>query len=180
MDRMGADFYNVVEMMKDRLNANPLPITLPIGAGDIFNGVVDLIEMKAIIYNEKSFGAEYEYVDIPADMLEKSEKARNHLVEECASHDEGLLEKYLSEEDISSEEIKNALRKGCIENSFIPVMCGSAFKNKGVQRLLDCIVEYLPSPLDIKEVVGHSLKSKDEVLKRSPQIKIHLALLLLK
>ena len=97
MDRMGADFYNVVQMMKDRLNANPLPITLPIGAGDIFNGVVDLIEMKAIIYNEKSFGAEYEYVDIPADMLEKSEKARNHLVEECASHDEGLLEKYLSE-----------------------------------------------------------------------------------
>jgi len=146
MDRMGADFYNVVQMMKDRLNANPLPITLPIGAGDIFNGVVDLIEMKAIIYNEKSFGAEYEYVDIPADMLEKSEKARNHLVEECASHDEGLLEKYLSEEDITSEEIKNALRKGCIENSFIPVMCGSAFKNKGVQRLLDCIVDIYHHP----------------------------------
>tara|TARA_A100001037_G_scaffold49999_1_gene42050 strand:- start:2987 stop:5077 length:2091 start_codon:yes stop_codon:yes gene_type:complete len=168
MDRMGADFYNVVDMMKDRLNANPLPITLPIGAGDIFNGVVDLIEMKAIIYNEKSFGAEYEFVDIPSDMIEKAEKARSHLVEECASHDENLLEKYLAEEKISVEEIKNAIRKGCIENSFIPVMCGSAFKNKGVQRLLDCIVEYLPSPLDINEVVGHSLKSKDDVLKRSP------------
>ena len=168
MDRMGADFYNVVDMMKERLNTNPLPITLPIGAGDIFNGVVDLIEMKAIIYNEKSFGAEYEYVKIPDEMIEKAEKARHHLVEECASHDESLLEKYLSEEEISVSEIKQALRKGCIEGSFIPVMCGSAFKNKGVQRLLDCVVDYLPSPLDIKEVIGHSIKSKDEILKRIP------------
>ena len=168
MDRTGADFYNVLEMIKERLGANPLPVVLPIGAGDIFTGIIDLISMKAILYNESSLGAHFEISDIPADMVEDSEKWRHHLIEETAGYDEDLLEKYLAEEEITEEELKAAIRKGCLDNTFIPTLCGSAFKNKGVQRLLDAVIDFLPSPLDIGEITGSSPDDSDLKMTRKP------------
>ena len=168
MDRTGADFYNVLEMIKERLGANPLPIALPIGAGDIFTGIIDLISMKAILYNESSLGAHFEIGDIPSDMLEEAEKWRHHLIEETASYEEDLLEKYLAEEEITQDELKTAIRKGCLDNTFVPTLCGSAFKNKGVQRLLDAVVDFLPSPLDIGEIIGHDPDDSDVEMTRMP------------
>jgi elongation factor G len=168
MDRTGADFYNVLEMIKERLGANPLPIALPIGAGDIFTGIIDLISMKAILYNESSLGAHFEIGDIPSDMLEEAEKWRHHLIEETASYEEDLLEKYLAEEEITQDELKAAIRKGCLDNTFVPTLCGSAFKNKGVQRLLDAVVDFLPSPLDIGEIIGHDPDDSDVEMTRMP------------
>ena len=168
MDRMGADFDHVIGMMKKRLGANPLPLTIPIGAGELFNGLIDLMRMKAIVYNEVTFGAHFDFIDIPDDMKAAAEKARHNLVEACATYDEHLLEKYVSEEEITTDEIKNAIRKGCLENAFIPVLCGSAFKNKGIQRLLDAVIDFLPSPLDIPEVIGHTPEDSDILLSRSP------------
>ncbi|MBT7525645.1 MAG: elongation factor G [Candidatus Marinimicrobia bacterium] len=168
MDRTGADFYNVLEMIKERLGANPLPIVLPIGAGDIFTGIIDLTSMKAILYNESSLGAHFEIGDIPSDMLEEAEKWRHHLIEETASYDEELLEKYLAEEEITENELKTAIRKGCLDNTFVPTLCGSAFKNKGVQRLLDAVVDFLPSPLDIGEISGFSPDDSDVKMTRKP------------
>mgnify|MGYP001590526526 FL=1 len=168
MDRTGADFYNVLEMIKERLGANPLPIVLPIGAGDIFTGIIDLTSMKAILYNESSLGAHFEISDIPSDMLEEAEKWRHHLIEETASYDEDLLEKYLAEEEITENELKTAIRKGCLDNTFVPTLCGSAFKNKGVQRLLDAVVDFLPSPLDIGEISGFSPDDSDVKMTRKP------------
>jgi len=155
-------------MIKERLGANPLPVVLPIGAGDIFTGIIDLISMKAILYNESSLGAHFEISDIPADMVETSEKWRHHLIEETASYDEDLLEKYLAEEEITEEELKAAIRKGCLDNTFIPTLCGSAFKNKGVQRLLDAVIDFLPSPLDIGEITGSSPDDSDLKMTRKP------------
>ncbi len=154
MDRIGSDFFHVLEMIKDRLGANPLPIVIPIGSGDLFTGIIDLLSMQAILYNESSLGARYEYGKIPNDMMEEAEKWRHHLIEETATYDERLMEKYLNEEEISVDEIKAAIRKGCIDNTFIPTLCGSAFKNKGVQRLLDAIVDFMPSPKDIGKING--------------------------
>jgi elongation factor G len=168
MDRMGADFYNVLDMMKERLKSKPLPIVLPIGAGELFAGLIDLIRMKAIIYNESTLGAHFDFTEIPDDLVEEAEKARHYLVEEAATFDEHLLEKYLAEEEITSDEIKNAIRRGCIENAFIPVLCGSAFKNKGIQRLLDAVVDYIPSPIEIPEVIGHTPEDSDILLARKP------------
>ena len=133
MDRIGADFYAAVKSMEDRLDAKPLPIALPIGAGEDFKGIIDLTTMKAIEYNEDSKGAEFEHIDIPSDLTSEADKWRNFLVEEVASYDDALMEKYINEEEISSEEIKDALKKGCLESAFVPTLCGSAFKNKGVQ-----------------------------------------------
>ncbi len=154
MDRVGSDFFNVLEMIKDRLGANPLPIVIPIGSGDMFTGIIDLLTMQAILYNESSLGARFEYSEIPHDLIEEAEKWRHNLIEETATYDENLMEKYLNEEEISVEEIKAAVRKGCIDNTFIPTLCGSAFKNKGVQRLLDAIVDFMPSPKDIGKIHG--------------------------
>ena len=168
MDRTGADFFHVLEMIKDRLGANPLPIVLPIGAGDIFTGIIDLITMKAILYNESSLGAHFDISDIPSDMQEEAEKWRHHLIEETASYDEHLLEKYLSEESISEEELKTAIRKGCLDNTFVPTLCGSAFKNKGVQRLLDAVNDFLPSPLDIGSISGFDPDDSDIEISRDP------------
>ena len=168
MDRTGADFFHVLEMIKDRLGANPLPIVLPIGAGDIFTGIIDLISMKAILYNESSLGAHFEVGDIPSDMKEEAEKWRHHLIEETASYDEHLLEKYVAEENITEEELKVAIRKGCLDNTFVPTLCGSAFKNKGVQRLLDAVNDFLPSPLDIGSVSGFDPNDSDIQITRNP------------
>ena len=168
MDRVGADFFNVVKMIKDRLGANPLPLVIPIGAGEMFTGIIDLMEMKSILYNESTMGSRYEYGEIPADMLEEAEKWRHHLIEETATYDEHLMEKYLSDEEISVDELKVAIRKGCLDNTFIPTLCGSAFKNKGVQRLLDAIINLLPSPVDIGEVKGTDPRDSDVVMARTP------------
>jgi len=169
MDRVGGEFYAVLEMMKSRLGANPLPIVIPIGAGDIFTGIIDLISMQAILYNESSLGARFEYAEIPQDMQEEAAKWRHHLIEETAAYDEHLLEKYVAEEEISNEEIKAAIRKGCLDNTFIPTLCGSAYKNKGVQRLLDAVIDFLPNPIDVGAITGYSLDNYDIELSREPK-----------
>tara|TARA_A100000164_G_C21920757_1_gene780541 strand:+ start:447 stop:2537 length:2091 start_codon:yes stop_codon:yes gene_type:complete len=153
MDRMGADFYNVVNMVKDRLGANPIPIVLPIGAGETFTGLVDLVKMEAIIYTAED-GSSFEFSEIPTEMIEKAEEWRMNLLEEVATYDEELMEKYLEGEEIQSDEIKSAIRKAALDGSMIPTMCGSAFKNKGVQRLLDAVIDFLPSPIDKGSIEG--------------------------
>ena len=180
MDRTGSDFYNVLKMIKDRLGANPLPMTIPIGSGDLFTGIIDLCSMKAILYNENSLGARFEYGDIPKDLKEEAKKWRHHLIEETAAYDEHLLEKYLADEEIKEEELKIAIRKGCIDNTFIPTFCGSAFKNKGVQRLLDAVADFLPSPLDVGDVSGVDPDDSDIVLKRKPDEKSPFSALVFK
>ena len=168
MDRVGADFFNVVKMIKDRLGATPLPLVIPIGAGEMFTGIVDLMEMKSILYNESTMGSRFEYGEIPADLQAEAEKWRHHLIEETATYDEHLMEKYLSDEEISVDELKAAIRKGCIDNTFIPTFCGSAFKNKGVQRLLDAVINLLPSPLDVGVVNGIDPHDSDVPMTRNP------------
>ncbi len=167
MDRMGADFYNVLDMIKDRLSANPVPIVLPIGASETFTGLVDLISNEAIVYDVDD-GTSFKNVDIPTDMVELSDKWRKNLIEEVASYDEDLLEKYLGGEELSVEEIKIAIRKACIDGSMIPTLCGSAFKNKGVQRVLDSVIDFLPSPLDKGAVVGTLKNDPDNEVERKP------------
>ena len=166
MDRVGGDFYNVLTMMKERLGSNPLPVVIPIGTGEMFTGIVDLLSMKAILYNDSSLGAHYEYADIPNDMMEEAEKWRHHLIEETASYDEHLMKKYLEEEEITVDELKAAIRKGCLDNTFIPTLCGSAFKNKGVQRLLDAVIDFMPSPKDLEAVIGLDPQDSDIELRR--------------
>ena len=170
MDRTGSDFYNVLDMMKERLGANPLPMTIPIGSGDLFTGIIDLCSMRAILYNESSLGARFEYSEVPKDLKEEADKWRFHLIEETAAYDEKLLEKYGTDEEIKEEELKIAIRKGCIDNTFIPTFCGSAFKNKGVQRLLDAVIDFLPTPLDVGAISGFDPKDTDIVLKRRPDV----------
>jgi len=154
MDRIGADFFRGVSMIKDRLKANPVPVQLPVGAEDQFKGVVDLVEMKAIIWDEESLGAKFHVEDIPADLVELAQEYREKMIEEISSHDDVLMEKYLGGEDLTKDEIKAAIRKATIDIQICPVICGSSFKNKGVQNLLDAVVDYLPSPVDIPAVVG--------------------------
>jgi elongation factor G len=180
MDRTGSDFYNVLKMIKERLGANPLPMTIPIGSGDLFTGIIDLCSMKAILYNESSLGARFEYREIPKDLKEEANKWRHHLIEETAAYDEHLLEKYLANEEIKEEELKTAIRKGCLDNTFIPTFCGSAFKNKGVQRLLDAVVDFLPNPLDVGDVSGVDPDDTDIVLKRTPDEKSPFSALVFK
>jgi elongation factor G len=167
MDRTGADFYYVVDMIRKRLGANPLPLFLPIGSGEMFTGIVDLINMRSILYNESTLGAEFEYGDIPKDMSDKVEEYRHHLIEEIAAYNDILLEKYLEGETLSTEEIKDAIREGTIKGDLTPVIVGSAFKNKGVQVLLNCVVDYLPSPMDVPDIRGVDPKTNQNIT-RSP------------
>jgi len=168
MDRTGADFYNVIDMMKERFGTNPVPLNIPIGEGETFRGVVDLIEMKAIIYAEDD-GTNYDIVDIPEDLKEEADKWREHLLEEVASNDEALMDKYLEGNEISIDELKPAIRSSCVSGDIIPMLCGSAFKNKGVQSLLDYIIDFLPSPLDVGDTVGFDVDNKDNEISRSPK-----------
>ena len=165
MDRTGADYYNVINMIKERLGANPVPLALPIGAGETFKGLVDLIDMKAIIYTSDD-GSTFDTIDIPEDLKEKAEKWNKHLIEEVASSDDILMEKYLSDESISTEEIKSAIRKATVHGDIVPSFCGSAFKNKGVQQILDAVIDFLPSPIDLGETQGFS--EDDKELTRKP------------
>lgn len=167
MDRTGADFYNVLDMIKDRLNANPVPIVLPIGSGEMFNGVIDLISMQAIVYT-KDDGSEFEVLEIPDDLKQNSDKWRLHLLEEVASYDESLMEKYLEGKILSVNEIKAAVRKATIDGSMIPTGCGSAFKNKGIQRTLDSVIDFLPSPVDVGKITGYSVEDKNIEITRNP------------
>ena len=169
MDRVGADFFHVLEMIKNRLGANPLPLVIPIGAGEMFTGIIDLMTMQSILYNESSLGSRFEYGEVPDDLKEDAEKWRHQLIEEIATYDEHLMEKYLADEEISVSEIIAAIRKGCLDNTFVPTLCGSAFKNKGVQRLLDAIVNLLPSPLDIGAVDGLNPDDTDVAITRDPK-----------
>ena len=154
MDRVGADFNRGVEMIRERLGANPLPLQLPIGSEENFRGVVDLVAMEAIVWDDESLGAKYDTIDIPADMADDVEMAREALLEEISANDDELMEKYLSGEELTIDEIKTAIRKGTQNIDFCPVLCGSAFKNKGVQTLLDAVVDYMPSPLDVPAITG--------------------------
>lgn len=163
MDRTGADYYYVVNMIKERLKSNPLPIFLPIGTGELFTGIVDLINMRSILYNNESFGSEFEYGDIPKDMVDVVEKHRYHLLEEVASYNDELLEKYLNGEKLKTEEIISALREGTLKGDIIPVIAGSAFKNKGIQEVLNAIINYLPSPLDVQDIKGVDSKTQKSV-----------------
>jgi len=154
MDRMGADFLHVVEMMKDRLGANAVPIQLPMGSGDLFNGIIDLIRMKAYYYHEESKGMTFDVQEIPSDLLPKAREYREKIVENLSDFDDELMEQFLDTGEGAQETLRRAMRKAMLQSKFVPVMCGSAFKNKGVQRLLDAVVHLLPSPLDIPPVKG--------------------------
>jgi elongation factor G len=171
MDKLGADFYFTVDTIKERLGANPLVIQLPIGAENDFVGVVDLVEMKAKVWRgETALGEKYEVEEIPAELADKAEEYRNALLEAVAETDEDLLEKYLGGEELTVEEIKGAIRKLTVTSQAYPVLCGSAFKNKGVQPMLDAVIDYLPSPLDVESVKGHVPGHEDQEIARKPSV----------
>ncbi len=153
MDIMGADFYNVVNMIHERLHANGVPIQLPIGSEDTFRGIIDLMEMKAEIYYD-DMGKDYRMEDIPADMMDKAEEYRAAMIEAIAETDESIMEKFFAEEEISTDELKKALRRATINNEIVPVLCGTSYRNKGVQMLLDAIIEYMPAPTDVANIKG--------------------------
>jgi len=154
MDRQGADFFKVYDQMRSRLKANPIPLQVPIGAEDTFSGVIDLVKMKAVLWDEASQGTKFEYVDIPADLQEKAQEWREKMLEAAAEASEELMNKYLEEGDLSEEDIKAGLRQRTIASEIVPMLCGTAFKNKGVQAMLDAVIEYMPSPVDIPPVKG--------------------------
>jgi len=154
MDRVGADFFRGVQMIKDRLKANPVPIQIPVGKEEHFKGVVDLVTMKAIIWDEDSLGATFREEELTGDLLDEAKEWREKLIEEISSHDDALMEKYLAGEPLTEAEIKSAIRISTINIAIIPVVCGSSFKNKGVQNLLNAVVDYMPSPLDIPAIKG--------------------------
>ena len=167
MDRVGADFYNAIGMMKTRLSANAVPITLPIGEGDLFAGVIDLISMKARMFHEDSLGTIFEDIEIPVDLLPITNKYRTLMLEAVSDVDDSLLEKYLEGKQITEEEIKKALRKATIQLKIVPVLCGSSFKNKGIQKILDAVLEYLPSPVDAGDLEAHHMNRNDKVIRKS-------------
>ncbi|MFZ5816935.1 MAG: elongation factor G [Bacillota bacterium] len=166
MDTLGADFYRVIKMMKDRLNARPIPIQLPIGAEETFKGIVDLVRNVAIVYGDDK-GKDIREVEVPAEMKEQVELYRTELIEAATEADDALMEKYLGGEELTVEEIKKALRKLTIECKITPVCCGSSYKNKGVQPMLDAVVDYMPSPLDIPPIEGVDAESGEEVVRRA-------------
>ncbi len=167
MDRAGADFLNVCKQVKEMLGTKAVPLQLPIGAEDTFKGVVDLVEKKAIVWNEEDMGMTFEEIEIPEDMLDEVEEYREHLVESVAEYDEGLMEKYFEDPDsITRDEIIAALRAATIDLAFVPMMCGSAFKNKGVQTMLDYVMELLPSPLDRDSITGTNPDTDEEVVRK--------------
>ncbi|MEA1996933.1 MAG: elongation factor G [Gemmatimonadota bacterium] len=169
MDRIGADFYNAVDMIKNRLGARALPLQIPFGSGELFTGLVDLVIMRGVIWHESTLGAQYEEVDIPKDLLEHAKKKRHDMLEVLTEYDDELMVKYL-EGDGEVDDVDltmKAIRKATTKVKIIPVLCGSAFKNKGVQRLLDAITRYLPSPLDVPPVLGHRPDREDELIERA-------------
>ena len=164
MDRIGADFYNVEKQIRERLKANPVPIQIPIGAEDNFKGVVDLVQMKALVWeDEAALGSKYEVVDIPAELQEKAEEYREKLIEAIAETDEELMEKYFAGEELTEEEIKKGIKKATLNLEIVPMLCGTAFKNKGVQPLLDAVIDYLPAPTEVTWIKGIDPKTGEEI-----------------
>jgi elongation factor G len=171
MDRIGADFYRTVDMVKTRLEATPAVLHLPVGAGGPesnkpFAGLIDLVKMKALIWRDEELGAKWDEVDIPADQIDEANRYREELLETIATSDDELMEKYLGGEELTEDEIKRAIRKGTLAFDFVPILCGSAFKNKGVQPMLDAVIDYLPSPLDIPPTEGTKPNHEEEILVR--------------
>ena len=162
MDRTGADFFSCVSQMKDKLGANPVPIQIPIGAEDKFKGIIDLIEMKALLFEDSSLGVKFETAEIPDDMIEEAKKRRDVLLEAISDENESIMEKYLDGKEISIKELKEAIRKSTLTLGILPVLCGAAFKNKGVQQLLNAVIDYLPSPFDIPSIQGINPQSGKE------------------
>ncbi|AHX11584.1 translation elongation factor G [Neorickettsia helminthoeca str. Oregon] len=168
MDRIGADFYRCADMIVNKLGANPIIVQLPIGSSESFVGVVDLIKMQAVYWHGDDFGAKFEYREIPSELAEKAALYREKLLEKVAETDDIFMERYFGGEEISEAEIKSAIRAGTISSHFVPVLCGSAFKNKGVQTLLDAVVDYLPSPLDVHEITGEDENGNKIAIKPDP------------
>ncbi len=169
MDRSGANFFDVVRQIREVLGANPCPIQIPIGAEENFRGIVDLVRMKAIYWHDETMGADYSVEDIPSDLLAEAEEWRDKMLEAVASSDDALMEKYFSDPStITEDEIRAAIRKATLKMEMNPIICGSSFKNKGVQPLLDAVCQYLPSPLDIPEIVGHDPKDETVTISRKP------------
>ncbi|MCB0384562.1 MAG: elongation factor G, partial [Bdellovibrionales bacterium] len=164
MDRIGADFYMSVATIRDRLGANPIPIQIPIGAEDSFSGVVDLLQMKALVWKGEDLGEKYESQGIPSDLVEEAQAQREQMIERIVEFDDSLMEKYLEGEELSTESLVQALRKGTIALKATPVLCGAAFKNKGVQPLLDAVVALLPSPLDVPAIIGFDPENEEKAI----------------
>ena len=167
MDRIGADFFRGIAMIKDRLKANPVPLQIPIGSEEHFKGVVDLVEMKGIVWNDESMGATYDIIDIPADLVEQAQEYRDAMIEEISSHDDALMMKYMEGEELTKEEIKNAIRQCTLDIKICPVICGSSFKNKGVQNLLDAVLDYMPAPTDIPAIQGIDANTEAPIERRA-------------
>src|SRR5476649_567129 len=166
MDRVGADFYHSVQTIVDRLKCRPVAIQIPIGAEEKFLGVVDLVEMQAIVWRDETLGSEYDVTEIPDDLKEKAREYREHMIEAISEHDDKLMDKYIEGQAITNDEIRRGIRKATIALQIFPVICGTAFKNKGVQTMLDAVVDYLPSPLDVPAVEGTDVDDRDQTLVR--------------
>ena len=166
MDRVGADFYHSVDTIVDRLKCRPVPIQLPIGAEDQFKGVVDLVEMKAVIWRDETLGAQFDVIEIPADLVDKAKEYREKMIEAISEFDDKLFEKFIEGHSVSNDEIRAGIRKATIALKIFPVICGTAFKNKGVQTMLDAVVDYLPSPLDVPPVEGTDIDDPEKTLIR--------------
>ncbi|MEG2185654.1 MAG: GTP-binding protein, partial [Cloacibacillus sp.] len=166
MDRTGANFFKVVEQIKTRLKGNPVPVVVPIGAEDGFEGVVDLLKMKAIFWDEKSQGMKFEYRDIPADLVDVANEWREKMVEAAAEASEEFMNKYLEEGTLSEEEIMSGLRTRTLAVEIQPMLCGSAFKNKGVQRMLDAVIQFLPAPVEVAAIEGTDPDDEEKKLTR--------------
>src|SRR4030095_12905404 len=180
MDRLGADFYRVVKMIEDRLGARPVALQLPIGSEEKFAGIIDLVQMKAVIWEDESLGAKFRVEAIPESMIAEARQYHDKLLETVADCDESIMEKYLEGKEISESELRRAIRNAALAIKIVPVMCGSAFRNKGVQPLLDAVVDYLPSPLDVPPIKGINPDKPDEEVVRKPVDSAPLALLAFK
>ena len=167
MDRTGADFYRCVDMMVDRLGAMPLVTQLPIGAEEEFAGVIDLVKMQAIVWKDEALGAKFDYEEIPADLADKAAEYREKLIEHAVEADDAAMETYLEGNEPDEKTLKACIRKGTIANMFVPVLCGTAFKNKGVQPLLDAVIDFLPAPADVPAIKGTKVDSDEEIVRES-------------
>ena len=167
MDRIGADFYSVYKQTREKLGANSVPIQIPIGAEDKFSGIIDLVEMKAIIFNDAKELVNYEIKDIPDDYKDKAKEFRDKMIEALCDIDEEIMEKYLEGQEVSIDKVKKALRKGTIEVKLFPMMCGAAFKNKGIQQTLDAVIDYLPAPIDLPSIKGIKPEDGETIERKS-------------
>lgn len=176
MDRVGADFFNVIKMMQERLGAHAVPIQIPVGEGELFAGVIDLITMKARIFNDTTMGTTWDDIEIPTDLKKKAQLYRTKMLEAVSDEDDTLLEKYIEGKEITPDEIRSVLRRASLKVSIVPVLCGSSFKNKGTQNLLDAVIDFLPSPIDVGNVVGHHPYKSDNVIRKVSDDEIFTAL----